>query len=80
MTTGGYHGFEIFEGSTDLVKCLYCTGILRDAMELPCGHLICEVCLQRICQERYIDVNDLILFIWFLFFIFFSSKSKLCAK
>jgi len=33
MNTGGYHGFD-------------CTGILKDAMELPCGHLVCETCLQ----------------------------------
>jgi len=46
MNTGGYHGFEITEGSKDLVECLYCTGILKDAMELPCGHLVCETCLQ----------------------------------
>jgi len=46
MNTGGYHGFEIAEGSKDLVECLYCTGILKDAMELPCGHLVCETCLQ----------------------------------
>ena len=54
MATGGYHGFEIVEGSNkDLVECLHCSGILRDAMELACGHLLCKTCWECIENQRY---------------------------
>ena len=39
---GGHQDFEIVEGGPlEIVKCLYCSGILRDPVELPCGHLMC---------------------------------------
>jgi len=51
-STGGYHHFEVLEGHSDILECVYCTGLLKDAKELPCGHLICEVCLQTLNQTR----------------------------
>jgi len=51
---GGFHDYEIVDGGPlESVKCFYCTGILRDAMELPCGHLICGPCLQNIARYVY---------------------------
>jgi len=51
-STGGYHNFEVIEGHSETLKCVYCNGLLRDAKELPCGHLICEICLQALSKAR----------------------------
>ena len=49
---GGYHHFEVIKGYPDNLKCVHCNGLLKDAKELPCGHLICEICLQILIKAR----------------------------
>jgi len=63
-TTGGYHNFEVIKGDGEPLKCVDCKGLVKDAKELPCGHLICEICFQSLVKIRlviYVCIKGLLL-------------------
>ena len=68
--TGGYK-FECVEGNSEELKCIHCNYLLKDAKELPCGHLICGTCLEQISQQER--------FVSFLWRIIGKDVNVLCA-
>ena len=52
---GGYQ-FEVVDKDSPIkdLQCVFCTGLLKDAMDLPCGHLACEICLQQFSNQRFV--------------------------
>ena len=55
METNGGYNFKRVDGDSEDLKCIYCNYLLKDAKELPCGHLICGTCLNEHTQnERFV--------------------------
>ena len=42
------HDFQLEENVPGNIECAICLFILRDAMETPCSHVLCKLCVDKL--------------------------------
>ena len=50
MASGGYEVKLVEEIQEDLY-CIVCMNLLRDAVQMQCGHVLCRVCLEKLKEH-----------------------------
>ena len=47
MATGGYE-VKLVEGLPQDLYCIVCMNLLKDAVQMQCGHVLCRACLEKL--------------------------------
>ena len=50
MASGGYE-VELVEQLPNALYCIICMNLLKDAMQMQCGHVLCRVCLEKMQES-----------------------------